>query len=118
MVTLIYIFDPRSEQVMFKKGQISKLRNYFLKHAYLVQFGLRIQKNVICFDVRQLEIPRNAIQKSDVITLTWFLRHCIARNKDIILKLYTLVHWYTGNSWYIVLYYIFCFLDIFKEIIL
>ena len=43
-------------------------------------------KNVIYFDVRQLEMPKNAIQKSDVITFTWFLGHCTAKNEDIGLK--------------------------------
>ena len=50
-------------------------------------------KNVIYFDVRQLEIrvPKIVVQKSDVIMFTWFLGHCTARNKDIGLKFCTLV---------------------------
>ena len=41
------------------------------------------------FVVRQLQIPKIAFQKSDVITITWFLGHCIAKNKDIGLKFCT-----------------------------
>ena len=48
-------------------------------------------KNVICFVVRQLEIPTIDFQKSDVITLTWPLGHCTAKNKDIGLKFCTAI---------------------------
>ena len=48
-------------------------------------------KIVVCFEVQRLEIPKNEIQKSDVITFTRVLGHCTARNKDIRLKVFTLV---------------------------
>ena len=43
-----------------------------------------------CFVVRQLEMPEMACQKSDVITFTWLLGHCTAKNEDIGLKFCTL----------------------------
>ena len=53
------------------------------------------------FGVRQLEMPKLAVQKSDVIRFTWFLGHCTARNKYISLKFCTLVvgiYFYTKFS--------------------
>ena len=59
-------------------------------------------KNVIYFYVRQLEMPQNAFQKSDVIIFTCFFGNCTAKNKDIALKFCMLVicmhlhHIYSG----------------------
>ena len=83
MVALIFIIDSRSIQVKVKESQISKLKKNPLRHTYIVQFCLSIPKNVICFDVRQLEMPKNVIQESDVITFSWFMGHCTARNKAL-----------------------------------
>ena len=44
MVTLIFTFDLRSGQVQVKKGQILKIKIFFQKHTYLVQFLLTIPK--------------------------------------------------------------------------
>ena len=51
-----------------------------------MQFCLKIPKNVIYFCVRQLEMPKVAFQKCDVITFTCCFGHCRAKNKDIALK--------------------------------
>ena len=56
-------------------------------------------KNVVCFYVRQLEMPKNdAFHKCDVITFTWFLGHCTAKNKDIALKFCMRVVFYVFRS--------------------
>ena len=34
-------------------------------------------------------MPKNVIKKGDIITFTWFLGHCTAKNEYIGLKLYT-----------------------------
>ena len=52
----------------------------------LCRFVSGFKKNVIYFYVRQLEMPKIAFQKCDVITFTWFSGHCTAKNKDIALK--------------------------------
>ena len=38
------------------------------------------------FYVSQLEMPKIAFQKCDIITFTWFLGHCTAKKKDIALQ--------------------------------
>ena len=88
MMALIFICDPRSGHVQVKKGQISKLKNFFSKN---MSSFFPDSQNVTCFDVRQLQMPKNAIQRSDVITFAWFFGHCKARNKGISLKFCTLI---------------------------
>ena len=88
MAAFISKYDLRKDQFQIKlgqKGQISKFNIFLQKHAYHIQFCLRIPKNVIYFYVRQLEMPKIAFQKSDVATFTFF-NHCTVKNKDIALK--------------------------------
>ena len=42
----------------------------------------------LCTTIRN---AKNAFQKCDVITFTWFFGHCTAKNKDIALKFCMLV---------------------------
>ena len=74
MVVFIFRVDPRKGQYEVKLGQIKsnfQIKISLQKHAYLVQFRLWIHsKNVIYFYVGQLEIPKIAFRKSDVITFT------------------------------------------------
>ena len=76
MVTLIFRFDPRSGNVQVKNGQILKHKNFLLKHTYLVQFCLRNPKMPF-FEVLQLEMPKNAIQKvtSSPLAGFWAIAH-------------------------------------------
>ena len=64
MVAFILRFDTKKGQYKVKlgqKGQIFKIKIFFKKHAYLVQFFfLRIPKNVIYFYAWQLEMPKTA----------------------------------------------------------
>ena len=77
MVTLIFISDTRSGQVQVKKVKF-ETQKIFSKHTYLVQFLSQDSKNIICFDVRQLEMPKIEVKTG----------HCIARNKDIDIYIY------------------------------
>ena len=89
MVTFIFKFDPRKGQLQVKLGQIRsnfKIQNFLTKICLSCADLSQDSKNVIYFYVRQLEMPQNAFQKCDVITFTWFLGHCTAKNKDIALK--------------------------------
>ena len=87
MVTLIFKFDPRKGQLQVKLGQIRsnfKIRN-FLTKIYLSCADLsQDSKNVIYFYVRQLEMPKNAFQKCDVITFTCFLAIAQAKTKILL----------------------------------
>ena len=81
IVTLISKFDPRKGQIQVKLGQIgSNFRiQSFLTKTYLSYPVLSQDlKNVICFHVRQLEMPKIAFQKSDV---TVFILFSFARPK-------------------------------------
>ena len=89
MVTLIFKFDPRKGQLQVKLGQIRsnfKIQNFLTKICLSCADLSQDSKNVIYFYVRQLEMPKNAFQKCDVITFTWFFGHCTGKNKDIALK--------------------------------
>ena len=59
------------------------------KHTYLVHFCLRIKKNVIWFDERQLEMPKIAFQKVMSSPLSGFLT--IAQPQKILLRNFTFV---------------------------
>ena len=76
MVTLILTFDVRSGQVQVKKVKLKKTCLYC---PVLSQ----VSKNVLCFVD---DTSKKEFQKSDVISLTCFLGHCTAKNKDIGLK--------------------------------
>ena len=69
-----------------KSNQISKIKIFLPKYAYLVQFCLRIQKNVIYFYVRQLKMPKNAFQKCAVITFTFFWAIAQLKTKILLWK--------------------------------
>ena len=66
-----------------KKGQIFKIQNFVLKHAYLVQFCLRIPKTLFIFTYVNYKCQKLHF-KSDGITFTCFflplhsqtLRYC------------------------------------------
>ena len=92
MMTLIFKFDPRKGQLEVKLGQIrsnSKIQNFLTKICLSCADLYQDSKNVIYFCVRQLEMPKNAFKKCDVITFTcFFFCHCSAKNKDISLKFY------------------------------
>ena len=57
---------------------------------YLPTF-VQNSKNVIRFVVRHFEIPDIELQKSNIITLTWFLGRSKVKNKGIGLKFCTLL---------------------------
>ena len=89
MVTFIFKLDPRKGQLHVKIGYIMsnfKIQNFPLQICLSCADLSQDSKNVICFYVRQLEMPKIAFQKCDVITFTWFSGHCTAKNKDIALK--------------------------------
>ena len=91
MVAFVFKFDPMKGQLQVKLCQIRsnfKIQNVFpqicLSYAVLSQDS----KNVIYFYVRQLEMPKIAFQKCNVISFTWFFGHCSAKNKDFALKFF------------------------------
>ena len=71
-----------------EKSQMLKIM-FILQTYHPCQFCLRLPKNVICFALRHLEMPKIEFQKSDVITLNWFLGHCTAKHEDFGIKLST-----------------------------
>ena len=108
MVTLILKFYPRKGQVEVKLGQIRsnfKIQNFLAKICLSCADVSQDSKNVIYFYVRQLEMPKNAFQKYDAITFTWFFGHCTVKNKDISLKILHVCCLYESLS------HIFLFLD-------
>ena len=71
MVAFVSKFDPRKGQFQVKLGQIGsnfKIQNFLTKTCLSYPVLHHDSKNVIHFYVRQLEMPKVAIQKSDVIT--------------------------------------------------
>ena len=84
MVAFIIRFGPRKGQYKVKLGQIrSDFQNqHFLAKACLsCRVSSQDCKNAICFYLRQLETPKIAFRKADVITFTNFVDHCTANNK-------------------------------------
>ena len=72
MVTFIFTFDLRSGQVQVKKGQILKGKFSFKTYLFCSVLS-QDSEIVICFAVRQLEIPKkNQVLKNDVITFNRF----------------------------------------------
>ena len=85
MVTLIFIADPRSGQVQVKKVIFRNSKFSFQNIPTLSSFVSVFQKNVICFDVQQLQMPNIAFQKVPSSPLTGFW--AIAQpKKDVALK--------------------------------
>ena len=87
MVTLIFKFDPRKGQLQVKLGQIRsnfKIQNFLTKICLSCADLSQDSKNVIYFYVRQLEMPKNAFQKCDVITFTCFLAIAQAKTKILL----------------------------------
>ena len=68
-------FKSDESQCLTKLGQIKKSKFAF-KNTYLAMYCLTIPSIVIYIDVRLLEVPKIAFQKSDVINIIWFLGHC------------------------------------------
>ena len=90
MVAFIFKFGPRNGQFQVKLGQIRsnfKIQDFPSKTCLSCKVLSQDSKTVIYFYVRQLEMPKIALQKCDVITSTRFFGHCTAKNKDIALKL-------------------------------
>ena len=81
---------PKVRSGSDQKGSKFESEKYFQSIPILSSFVSGFKK-VICFDKRKLQMPKNAIQRSGVITCPWFLGHCTARNKNISLKFCTLV---------------------------
>ena len=44
---IYFLFDPRKGQSKVKLVQISELKTLSLKHAFVVQFSLRIKKKIV-----------------------------------------------------------------------
>ena len=66
MVTFISKLGAREGQYQVKLGQKDKISGFiifFQKHAYLVQFSIKISLNVIYIDVRLFEMPKTEFQK-------------------------------------------------------
>ena len=74
MVTLIFKFDPRKGQLQVKLGQIKsnfKIQNFLTKTCLSCAVLSQDSNNVICFHIRQLEMPKNAFQICDIITFRY-----------------------------------------------
>ena len=92
MMILIFTFHLRSGQVQVKKGQISNIEIFILKTHLSCPVLSENSKNVICFVVPQLKIPKNRASKKVIsLPFLYFLGHCTAKNKDVGLKFCTLV---------------------------
>ena len=86
MVTLFFKFDPREGQLQVKLRQIRSKYNFKFCIKICLSCAVLSQdsKNIIYLYVPQLEMPKIAFQKCDVITFTWFVwplhhqkqRHC------------------------------------------
>ena len=93
MVTFIFTFNLRPVQVQVKRGQILKVKTFFLKHTFFVQLCLRIPKMSFVLPYYNYKFQKSSL-KNDVITINWFLGHFTAQNKYIGLIFFTTV----GNT--------------------
>ena len=75
--------DVRSQQVNL--GQFSKFE-FLTKNMPILSSFLMIPKNLVYFDVHQLEMPKSAFQKVKLPHLPVFFYHRTAKSKDIALK--------------------------------
>ena len=89
MVTLIFTFDPRSGQVRVKKVKMWKSKFSLKNMPILSSFASAFPKCHLCRRTT-LKNSQTRVSKSDVITLTCFLGHCTAKNKDFGLRFCTL----------------------------
>ena len=74
MLTFIFKFDLRKGQCQFKLCQIRsdfQIKSFLTKHAYLVQFSLRIPKWHSFFMHTAIRNSKNRVAKSDVITFAF-----------------------------------------------
>ena len=86
MVTLVFIFDPRSDQISIKRWDFeARFLNICLSSLVLSQDS----KDVVCFHVRQLEMPKSLLKQVTSAPLPGFFCHCTAKNKYIVLEFRT-----------------------------
>ena len=80
-----HVFHRRRGQGQVKLGQT--IKHFFLNKNVSTFTCFVSGSHKSHFYARQFEIPKFAIQTGDVITFRYlFLYHCIAKNKDIALK--------------------------------
>ena len=68
-------------------GSNFQIQNLLTKTCIYCPVSSQDSKNVIHFHVRQLQMPKIAFQKSDVIAVTCFFGPLHSQKKDIALKL-------------------------------
>ena len=88
MAKFIFKFNLRIGQCQVKLGEIKanfKNQNFLTEVCLSCPVLSPYSKNVIYFDVRQLEMPKITFPKSVVINSVFFY-HCTAKNKDIASK--------------------------------
>ena len=83
---------------LVKLGQISKSKMYVQVHIYLVQCYLRSPK--MSFFEWQLQMPKNASQRNNVIIFTRFLPIAQPKKKDIALRFCMLVVYMYPDNMY------------------
>ena len=81
MVTFIFKFDLEKGQLQVQLGQIKSnfKTKTFVKICLYCTVLSQEPKISFTFYVRQLEMPKVAFQKCDIITFTWFSGHCTAK---------------------------------------
>ena len=62
MVTLIFISDPRLGQVQVKKSNF-EIQNFLLETYLSCPVLSQDSKSAICFEVRELEMPKMRFKK-------------------------------------------------------
>ena len=78
-----FLYLTQDQIKIRSKNSNFETQHFLFKTSVFCPVLSQDSKNAICFDVRQLKIPNIAFQRSDVITFTWLLGHCTAKNKDI-----------------------------------
>ena len=88
MVAFIFKFGLRKGQCQAKLDQISSIfqMQHFLTKTCLSCPVLSQDSKNVYFHVRQIEMPKTAFQKSDVITFTQVFLPLHSKNKDIALE--------------------------------
>ena len=80
---------------MSRSGQISQLKMFLQKHAYLLSSSVSGFKICHLFHVRQLKMPKIAFQKGDIIFISAF-DYCTAKDKDAAFELLRACCLYVG----------------------
>ena len=107
MVTLIFIFDPRSGQVQVKKIKFRNSKISFQIMPILSSFVSRFQKCRLFWRATIIDAKKITVQKLTSSRLPGFWPIAKPEMKRLA---WILLH----GCWYIFVYYIFRFLDIFK----